>query len=73
MSGYLRYFQFEVVASETGLCMLQFLQEVPQEGSTCKCCAKQLYITTKSIRAALIGQSAVGYCAGKLTEKSRVF
>ena len=30
------------------------------------------YIITKSMRA-LIGQSAVVYCAGKLMEKSRVF
>ena len=31
-----------------------------------------LYNNQINVRA-LIGQSAVGYCAGKLTEKSRVF
>ena len=32
---------------------------------------KSFYIITNA--RALIGQSAVGYCAGKPTEKSRVF
>ena len=34
--------------------------------------AIHLYIITNSMRA-LIGQSAMVYCAGKLMEKSRVF
>ena len=33
-----------------------------------------VYLYNNQIKArALIGQSAVGYCAGKPTEKSRVF
>ena len=37
-----------------------------------KPCFIRVYIITKSMRALLIGQSAMVYCAGKLMKKSRV-